>query len=110
MSPDTVWITGCPACEVRSGPRWERPRLGESRVSSRLGGGWLVGGDGGRVVERVSFSGAGPVIEASGPLEVGRSAASVVELDSGVLYVAGGQTESGFTDEVEVCFPPELQL
>ena len=106
----TVWLTGCPACQAGEGPRWAQARDGVASLPSRSGGGWLVGGAEGSQVERVRFGAGAPTIETAGTLAVARRDASLFELDAGVLYVAGGRTSEGFTDEVEVCFPEEIRL
>ncbi len=110
LRTDTVWFQGCPSdCKLEAGPAWTA-RAG-SRVQPAPGGGaWIVGGEESRVVERVRFGPeAPPAIESFAELAEPRADASLLVVDSGILYVAGGRSSAGPSASVEICFPDVLR-
>ncbi|MCB9624884.1 MAG: hypothetical protein H6721_06205 [Sandaracinus sp.] len=93
---DTLRFDGCPAdCRVSAGPEWTNPREGVVAAEDLLVGG--------AEVER--FDGTSLVPFAT--LQVSRRDPLVSRFESGVLLVAGGESDVP-RNEVELCYPEAL--
>jgi len=102
-----TWLIRCDTtCTATPGPSWDQARDGVVFVpDARL----IAGGDGpSALVERVVFDADGARLEVAGRLAHARAHAAALTLDSGLLWVVGGEDEAGLRRDAELCFPPAL--
>lgn len=110
---DTIVFRGCPSCVAEVGPSWDSARVGVG-FASTSGTGYLIGGESAGVtsaeVDRVTLTGGTATIESWASLASPRARPAGLITEPGVVYIIGGQGDSGPLGSVEACFPDELEL
>ena len=106
---EATFLFTCNGCPVELGPRWNRARPGATGVRTERGSFWIVGGEGSRDIDIVTWDAERPSIVEGPSLRFERAGPIVLEHTAGIVTVAGGEGPDGvFRADFEQCVPSEL--